>query len=79
MPQLPHFCLVCFPVARAQQNIVACYQNFVEMTELLWAPPRHKSVEKLPFMPLEREIDNFVSVCGVKVATSLQLLKEIGM
>jgi integrase/recombinase XerD len=41
--------------------------------------PRYRQVEKLPFIPLETEIDQLISGCGHKTATLLQLLKESGM
>ena len=41
--------------------------------------PRYRRVEKLPFIPLDSEIDQLVSSCGHKTATFLQLLKETGM
>ncbi|NIU80859.1 tyrosine-type recombinase/integrase, partial [Candidatus Bathyarchaeota archaeon] len=49
------------------------------MQGLSWDPPDYTPVQKLPFIPLEKEIDALVSGCGPKVATSLQLLKETGM
>lgn len=35
--------------------------------------------KQLPFIPLEKEIDELIAGCGKKVAVSLQLLKETGM
>ena len=62
-----------------RQNIVNCYQTFLDMIGLTWQPPRYQVVEKLPFIPLEEEIDALISGCGKKVATSLQLMKETAM
>jgi integrase/recombinase XerD len=60
-------------------SLVSAYSAFVEMIGLEWKPPRYKPVQKLPFVPHEKEIDALIAGCGKKVATSLQLLKETGM
>ena len=49
------------------------------MVGLSWKPPCYKPIQKLPFVPHEKEIDALIAGCGKKVATSLQLLKETGM
>jgi integrase len=41
--------------------------------------PRYKRVEKLPFIPLESEVNQLIGGVGKKTATFLQLLKETGM
>ena len=60
-------------------NLVYAYTAFLEMEGLTWEPPRYKQREKLPFIPLEKEIDALIAGCGKKAATTLQLLKETGM
>lgn len=40
---------------------------------------RYKHTQTLPFISVEREIDQLIAGCGKKVAVSLQLLKETGM
>jgi integrase len=62
-----------------KSGLVSAYQAFVEMIDLDWKPPRYKPVQKLPFIPHEKEIDALIAGCGKKVATCLQLLKETGM
>ncbi len=49
------------------------------MTGIEWKPPIYKPVQKLPFVPHEKEIDALIAGCGKKVATSLQLLNETGI
>ena len=49
------------------------------MLERKWDPPKYKPVEKIPFIPTEKEIDEFIAGCGRKTAAYLQLLKETGM
>jgi integrase len=41
--------------------------------------PRYRKIEKLPFIPLESEIEQLVSGMGKKTASLLQLLRETGM
>lgn len=41
--------------------------------------PRYRKIEKLPFIPLEMEIEQLVSGMGKKTASLLQLLRETGM
>lgn len=59
--------------------LTSAYNSFAEMAGIEWKPPIYKPVQKLPFIPHEKEIDALISGCGKKVATSLQLLKETGM
>jgi len=58
---------------------VAAYQKFAEFNNISWKPPKYKMERKLPFIPLESEIDALIACCGKKTATILQLLKETGM
>ena len=48
------------------------------MLGLTWEPPRYKRVDKLPFIPLESEIDQLIAGSGKKLATFLQVMKETG-
>jgi integrase len=41
--------------------------------------PRYKRIEKLPFIPLESEVNQLIGGVGKKTAAFLQLLKETGM
>jgi len=41
--------------------------------------PRYRKVEKLPFIPLESEIDELIAGMGKRMACFLQLMKETGM
>jgi len=58
---------------------VDAYTSFLLMLGKSWQPPRYKRVEKLPFIPLENEIDQLIAGCSFKVGTFLQLLKETGI
>jgi len=43
-----------------------------------WDPLRHKIHEKLPFIPMESEVDALINSCGKKMACFLQGLKDTG-
>ncbi len=60
-------------------NAVKAYTAFLKMHGLTWEKPRYKPVEKLPFIPTEREIDDLIAGCSKQMATFLLLLKETGV
>jgi len=41
--------------------------------------PHYRRIEKLPFIPLEAEVDQLIASCSRKVAEILQLIKETGI
>jgi len=59
-------------------NVVKAYTLFLKMHGLTWDKPRYKPVEKIPFIPTEREIDDLIAACSQQVAAFLQVLKETG-
>lgn len=59
--------------------LIYAYHSFIKMLGIPWEIPNCKTTGKLPFIPLESEIDALIAGCGKKVATSLQLMKETGM
>jgi integrase len=52
--------------------------RFYRWKNIPFEMPRYRQVEKLPFIPLESEVDQLISGCGPKTATLLQL-RETGM
>jgi integrase len=48
------------------------------MQGLTWIKPRYKPIQKIPFIPTEKEIDELLSGCSKQLATFLQVLKETG-
>jgi integrase len=58
---------------------IASYSKFLEVHGGNWTPPKHKHVRKLPFIPLESEIDQLITGANRKLATFLKILKETGM
>ena len=41
--------------------------------------PNYRRIERLPFVPLEAEVDQLIAGVGEKTATFLQLIKETGI
>jgi len=58
---------------------VAAYSSFLKMQGGTWQPPDYHVEAKLPFIPLETELDTLIAGCGKKTGIFLQLLKETGM
>ncbi len=59
-------------------NVVYAYDLFVKWAGLSWDPPKVRVPEKLPWIPLEREIDDLIAGCSRHVALALQIMKETG-
>jgi integrase len=57
---------------------VGIYTVFARYFKLSWEPPIYKATRKLPFIPLETEIDQLTAGFKRRVATFLQVLKETG-
>jgi len=53
--------------------------RFYAYKHLPFDKPNYRRIEKLPFIPLEVEVDQLISGCSRKVATYLQLIKETGI
>ncbi len=59
-----------------KENAVDAYTNLLLMHGMKWDPPLYHRVDKTPFIPTEKEINELIAGCGRKTATFLQLLKE---
>jgi len=57
---------------------VVAYSTFLEAFGGTWNPPQYKDVRKLPFIPLEREIDDLIAGSNKYVAIFLEFGKETG-
>jgi integrase len=67
-------------VSEATKLQLACaYDSYASANRIQWEIPNYSQSQKLPFIPLESEIDALIAGCGKKTATILQLLKETGM
>lgn len=60
-------------------NAVKAYTLFLQIKGLIWKPPKYNPVYKLPFIPVEREIDDIIAGCSRKMAAFIELLKETAM
>jgi integrase len=60
-------------------NAIVSYTTFLQMHGLSWQPPRCRRIRKLPFIPLETEIDQLIAASSKKISAFLQLLKETGI
>ena len=58
---------------------ISAYKKFAAINNLSWTPPRCKIIRKLPYIPLEKDVDELIASCGKKLSAVLQLLKETGM
>ena len=68
------------PWSNARKYIaISAYTLFLRMLGKKWDPPRCKVTRKIPFIPMEQELDALIAGCGRKTASFLQLLKETGM
>jgi len=61
-----------------KKNAIDAYTCFLAMNGLTWNPPRYRISPKLPFIPLEKELDELIISCGKKMGAFLQGLKETG-
>jgi len=60
-------------------NVANAYTRLLEYLGITWEPPRCKRNYKLPWIPLERELDDLIAGCSRTIGTFLLLLKETAM
>jgi integrase len=65
--------------ASGKNIAIAAYTIFASLSGIHWDPPIYKAQQKLPFIPLENELDALIAMSNKKLATVLQLMKEGGM
>jgi len=61
-----------------KENVVEAYDLFAKWMGLKWDKPIYRRIRKIPFIPLEREIDDLIAGCPKHIATFLQVAKETG-
>jgi integrase len=64
--------------ASRKERLVTYLARYYDWKHLPFTPPRYKRINKLPYVPLETEIDQLISSMGRKMACFLQVLKETG-
>jgi integrase len=62
-----------------KEALVVRLARFYKYKGIPFQKPHYKRDEKLPFIPLESEIDQLISGVGKKAACFLELLKETGV
>jgi integrase len=62
-----------------KEQAVFAYSTFLQLSGKTWTPPFYKRVEKLPFIPLESEIDDIIAGCSHQISAFILLLKETAM
>ena len=64
---------------KRKRDAIMAYTAFLKKHGKTWEPPHCNIARKIPFIPLEQELDALIAGCGKKTSTFLQLLKETGM
>lgn len=59
-----------------KKNLVLAYDTLLRMQGKKWDKPKYKPDPKLPFIPLESEIDQVINSAGRRTSTFLAVLKE---
>jgi len=63
-----------------KNSAVATYTLFLTILGMTWEPPIcHRPTRKLPFIPMETEINQLIAAYGKKTGTFLQTIKETAM
>ena len=63
---------------KRKSNAVDAYTSLLIMIGGNWNPPRYRFAQKLPFIPLESEIDALIAGTSHSTSAFLQLMKETG-
>jgi integrase len=61
-----------------KKNLVLAYDTLLKMQGKKWDAPKYKPSDRLPFIPLESEIDQLISSVGRRISLFLHVLKETG-
>jgi integrase len=69
----------CSWAVTTKLKAVDTYGTLLKFKHVQWEAPKYKKIDKLPFLPTEKEIDILIACCGRTTATVLQMLKETGM
>jgi hypothetical protein len=63
---------------RTKSLLVTAYDLFLEFLGGSWQKPNYTFSQKMPFIPLETEVNELVAACGPTVSAFLQACKETG-
>lgn len=62
----------------SKSTIKNIYSNFLTMQGLTWRKPNYSQQPRIPFIPIEREIDDLIANCGRRTSVALKIAKETG-
>jgi len=62
-----------------RRNVINTYTKFLKFNGTEWEKPRCRVEKKIPFIPMEKEIDALIAGSNKKLAAFLQVLKETAM
>jgi integrase len=80
IPEKAKSCLASATTSESRKRqLVEDLARFYKYKNIPFDKPRYKKLDKLPFIPLESEIDALVFSIRGKTARLLQLLKETGI
>ena len=66
-------------VSEARKEVIMnCYANYCRWKGLPFVKPRYRRVKRLPFVPLENEVNMLISALPRKLSVFCQLIKETG-
>jgi integrase len=65
--------------ANRRRNVINAYTTFIKFNKIEWEKPKCKVEKKIPFIPMEQEIDTLIAGSNKRLAAFLQLLKETAM
>jgi len=61
-----------------KELVVDCYSRYCQWAHIPFAKPRYKRQDRLPYVPLELDIEALVSALPRKLSIFTRTLKEIG-
>ena len=63
---------------RTKNYHIGVYDSFLKTLDKTWQKPKYVSIQKLPYVPLESELNLLIGGCSKTISTVLQTIKETG-
>jgi integrase len=64
---------------KTKELAAEAYSCFLKMVGGEWQPPKFMDIERLPFVPIDEEVQQLIAGCNKKLAAFLKLLADTGM
>lgn len=61
-----------------KEKLVYAYDRYCKHHKITWDKPRYRRVEKIPYVPTEKDIDQLIGGMSKRLGTILLFLKETG-